>query len=75
MSEILKFFVDPQMYRDLVIILTPISAALLLFLYFRHRAQDDTMIAVLRFGVWCSTHPKIRNSSVSTYRGSNEAAC
>jgi hypothetical protein len=50
-----------------VIILTPISVALLLFLYFRHRAQDDTMIAVLRFGVWCSTHPKIHSGEARDY--------
>jgi hypothetical protein len=67
MREILKFFLDPQMYRDLVIILTPISVALLLFLYFRYRAQNDTMIAVVKFGIWCSTHPKIHSGEARDY--------
>src|SRR5438132_2635900 len=66
MREILKFFLDPQMYRDLVIVLTPVTAALLLFLYFRYRAQTNMMVAVVRSGVWCSTHPKV-HSGVTRY--------
>jgi hypothetical protein len=67
MSEFIKLIADPRMYRDLLFIMIPLSLSLVIFMFFRYRAQTNIIFNVFKHGIWCSTHERVHSGPTRDY--------
>ncbi len=67
MSDLVRLLLDIRIYRDLALVLTPLVAALVVYLFFRYRGHREMMVDLVKYGVYCSVHQTMNAGDTGDY--------